>query len=416
MAKIDLTMLLFLLPFGLSATEQPANSATDSVTFSSNRSHPPDPGYADYASTRGGVEIVSDDGEFSAALGGRLLLDAAYYDEDKNSLGNGTELRSARLEMEGRIYTDTVYKLSIDFADGDAEMNDAWLAYDAHYPWRFTLGHFKVPFSLEELTSRKHLTFMERALPNALAPGRNMGLGLHWYGEQLTVAAAVFGDDYNDDSDDEGDEGWGGSARLTYTPLSTERSVVHFGLSSSYRKLDDEEVYRVDSHPESHLTDIRYLDTGKIQQSKKVTLLGFEGAWVYGETSLQGEWIASSLARNSEADIEFSGWYLQASWFPTGESRHYTSQQAKFSRLKPLSDQGALELAVRYSTLDLNDQDVQGGSSEQISFGVNWYYKTQLRFMMNYILVNNDRYADADGDVAIEDKPKIFQLRAQADF
>jgi phosphate-selective porin OprO/OprP len=416
MAKINLSILLFLLPFGLFAAEQHADSAKDTATLSSNRSYPPDPGYAGYASTRGGIEIVSSDGEFFAEFGGRLLLDAAYYDEDKNSLGNGTELRSARLEMEGRIFADILYELSVDFADGDADMKDAWLAYDAHHPWRFTLGHFKEPFSLEELTSSKHLTFMERALPNALTPGRNMGLGLHWYGEQITLAAAVFGDDYNDDSDDEGDEGWGGSARLTYAPLSTDRSVVHFGLSASHRKLDDEAVYRVDSRPESHLTDIRYLDTGKIQQSKKVTLVGLEGAWVYGETSLQGEWIASSLVRNSEADIEFSGWYLQASWFPTGESRYYKSQQAKFGRVNPLSDQGALELAVRYSTLDLNDQDVVGGSSDQITFGVNWYYKPQLRFMMNYILVNNDRYADADGDVAIEDEPKIFQLRAQADF
>ena len=369
-----------------------------------------------FSSTRGGLEIVSSDGEFSATLGGRLLLDAAYYDEDKNSLGNGTELRSARLEMEGRIYADIIYELSVDFADGDADMKDAWLAYDAYHPWRFTLGHFKEPFSLEELTSRKHLTFMERALPNALVPGRNMGLGLHWYGEQISVAAGLFGDDYNDDSDDEGDEGWGGSTRLTYAPLATDRSVVHFGVSASHRKLDDEEEYRVDSRPESHLTDIHYLDTGKIKQSRALTLVGLESARVYGEASLQGEWIASNLERDDAADIEFSGWYIQASWFPTGESRHYKSQQARFGRVNPLSEQGALELALRYSTLDLNDQDVEGGSSDQLAFAVNWYYKPQLRFMMNYIVVNNDRYADADGDVENEDEPNILQLRAQLDF
>ncbi|MEW8625735.1 MAG: porin [Candidatus Thiodiazotropha sp.] len=369
-----------------------------------------------FSSTRGGLEIVSSDGEFSATLGGRLLLDAAYYDEDKNSLGNGTELRSARLEMEGRIYADIIYELSVDFADGDADMKDAWLAYDAYHPWRFTLGHFKEPFSLEELTSRKYLTFMERALPNALVTGRNMGLGLHWYGEQISVAAGLFGDDYNDDSDDEGDEGWGGSTRVTYAPLATDRSVVHFGVSASHRKLDDEEEYRVDSRPESHLTDIHYLDTGKIKQSRTLTLVGLESAWVYGEASLQGEWIASNLERDDAADIEFSGWYIQASWFPTGESRHYKSQQARFGRVNPLSDQGALELALRYSTLDLNDQDVEGGSSDQLAFAVNWYYKPQLRFMMNYIVVNNDRYADADGDVENEDEPNILQLRAQVDF
>jgi phosphate-selective porin OprO/OprP len=414
---------MFLLPSTIFAGQQ-ADIGSDSQPvdgfdrqFSTQIYRPStDSDYSDYTSTRGGIEIVSSDGEFSATLGGRLMLDAAYYDEDKNSLGNGTELRSARIELGGRIFADIIYELSVDFADGDADMRDAWLAYDGQYPWRFTLGHFKEPFSLEELTSRKHLTFMERALPNALVPGRNMGLGLNWYGEQISVAAGLFGDDYNDDTDDEGDEGWGASTRMTYAPLATERSVVHFGLSASYRKLDDEKEYRVDSRPESHLTDIRYLDSGKIKQSRIVTLIGLETAWVFGETSLQGEWIASNLERDAETDIELSGWYLQASWFLTGDSRHYKRQSARFGRVKPLSEQGALELALRYSTLELNDQDVEGGSSDQISFGVNWYYKPQLRFTMNYILVNNDRYADADGDVEIEDNPSLLQLRAQADF
>ncbi|MCG7983122.1 MAG: porin [Candidatus Thiodiazotropha lotti] len=380
----------------------------------SNRSVERD--YDTFTSTRGGVEIVSSDGEFSATMGGRLLLDAAYYDEDKNSLGNGTEIRSARLDMEGRIFADIIYELSVDFADGDADMKDAWLAYDAHHPWRFILGHFKEPFSLEELTSRKHLTFMERALPNALVPGRNMGLGLQWRGEQVSVAAGLFGDDFNDDSDDEGDEGWGVSTRATYAPIASERSAVHFGASAAHRKLDDEEEYRVDIRPESHLTDVRYLDTGKIKQSRTLTLVGLETAWVYGETSLQAEWLASNLERDDDTDIEFSGWYVQASWFPTGESRHYKHQQARFGRVKPFSELGALELALRYSTLDLTDQDVEGGSSDQITVGVNWYYKPQMRFMMNYSLVKNDRYADADGDLENEDEPKILQLRAQVDF
>jgi phosphate-selective porin OprO/OprP len=423
MVKINLSIVMFLLPSTIFADQQ-ADIGSDSQPVDafdrqlSTQIYRPstDSDYSDYTSTRGGIEIVSSDGEFSATLGGRLMLDAAYYDEDKNSLGNGTELRSARVELDGRIFADIIYELSVDFADGDADMRDAWLAYDGQYPWRFTLGHFKEPFSLEELTSRKHLTFMERALPNALVPGRNMGLGLNWYGEQISVAAGLFGDDYNDDSDDEGDEGWGASTRMTYAPLATERSVVHFGLSASYRKLDDEKEYRVDSRPESHLTDIRYLDSGKIKQSRIVTLIGLETAWVFGETSLQGEWIASNLERDDETDIEFSGWYLQASWFLTGDSRHYKRQSARFGRVKPLSEQGALELALRYSTLELNDQDVEGGSSDQISFGVNWYYKPRLRLTMNYILVNNDRYADADGDVEIEDKPSLLQLRAQADF
>jgi phosphate-selective porin OprO/OprP len=366
--------------------------------------------------TKGGLEVTTTDGEFSIALGGRILADVAVYDEDRNDLGNGSELRDLRLDLEGRLYADYIYEISVDFADGDADVKDAWFAYDAHYPWQFTVGHFKEPFSLEELTSKRYLTFMERALPNVLAPGRRMGISAHWSGEQLTFTTGLFGDDYNDDTDDEGDEGWGITSRLTYAPLAEVRSALHLGIAASYRKQDDEKKVRIDTRPESHLTDIRYLDTGKLEQIRATTLLGLEGAWVSGPFSLQGEWMQNQIEADEGEDLIFNGWYLQASWFLTGESRRYKQGMATFGRVHPLLDHGAVEVAVRFSTLDLNDENIEGGSSDNITLGINWYINQQIRLMMNTIFLDNDSYADADGDVDGDDKPSIFQLRAQVDF
>lgn len=366
--------------------------------------------------TKGGLEVTTTDGEFSIELGGRILADVAVYAEDSNSLGNGSELRDLRLDLEGRLYADFIYEFSVDFSDGEADVKDAWFAYDAIYPWHIIVGHFKEPFSLEEMTSKRYLTFMERALPNVFAPGRHMGVGAHWAGEQLTFAAGLFGDDYNDDTDDEGDEGWGIASRLTYAPLAEDRSALHLGMAVNYRKLDDKQEVRIDTGPESHLTDIHYLDTGKLKQSRSSTLLGFEGAWVSGSFSLQGEWMQNKIETDDGADPTFSGWYLQASWFLTGESRRYKQQKAKFGRIHPLSDQGAVELAARFSSLDLNDGEIKGGSGDSITLGINWYINQQVRLMANTIYVYNDRYADADGDVEGEDEPTILQLRAQVDF
>jgi phosphate-selective porin OprO/OprP len=366
--------------------------------------------------TKGGLEVTTTDGEYSMQLGGRVIADVAAFDEDKNALGNGSELRELRIDLEGRLHADYIYEINVDFADGEADVKDAWLAYDADYPWRYSLGQFKQPFSLEELTSKRYLTFMERALPNALAPGRSMGLGAHWTGERTTFEIGLFGDDYNDDPEDEGDEGWGVTSRLTYAPLAQERSALHLGSAVSYRKLDDEQTVRFDSRPESHLTDIRYLDTGKLEQSRSVVLLGLEGAWVSGSFSLQGEWMQARLDRKQGADPIFEGWYLMASWFLTGESRHYKQSSAKFGRIKPLGDRGAVELAARFSTLDLNHEEVEGGSSDNLTLGVNWYLNRQVRLMANMVFVDNDRFADADGDVEAEDQPAIIQLRAQVDF
>jgi phosphate-selective porin OprO/OprP len=367
-------------------------------------------------STKGGLEITTTDGEFSLELGGRLMLDAAYYQEDGNELGNGTELRSARLELEGRVFSDYIYEFEMDFADGEADVEDAWIGHDGLYPWIFRVGHIKEPFGLDKLTSRKYIIFMERALPSELTPGRNIGLALHWLGAQTTVAAGLFGDDFNDDADDEGDEGWGVTARATYAPVAQDRSALHFGVAASHRRMDDEAEYRIDVRPESHLTDVRYLDTGKIEESRSVSLLGLEAAWVGGPLSLQGEWMRADLERQEQADPSFDGWYLQGSWFLTGESRHYKRKKGAFGRLRPLADSGAVELALRYSRLDLNDLDVEGGMSKQLTLGLNWYLNAQMRLMANYIRVRNGRYADADGDVAAEDDPNIIQVRAQIDF
>ncbi|MCU7892004.1 MAG: porin [Candidatus Thiodiazotropha sp. (ex Ustalcina ferruginea)] len=373
-------------------------------------------------STNGGVEVTSSDGEFSFQFGGRVLIDAAVYSEDKNTLGNGSELRDIRLDIEGRFYADFIYELSIDFSDGEADIKDAWLAYDANYPWRYTIGHFKEPFSLEEMTGKKYLTFMERALPNAMVPGRSLGFGMSWVGGQTTFTAGLFGDDYNDDADDaddaddEGDEGWGATGRLTYAPLADERSALHLGLAASYRKLDDEQEFRFDSRPESHLTDIRYLDTGKLNMSDSLTLFGLEGAWVSGSLSFQGEWIQAILKRDEHDNPRFSGWYLLGSWFLTGESRQYKQRSGRFGRVRPLNDYGAVELAARYSTMDLNDAGIEGGTSDNITLGVNWYLNPQIRLMANCIIVENDIFADADGDVMGEDEPALIQFRAQADF
>ncbi|MEW8690595.1 MAG: porin [Candidatus Thiodiazotropha endolucinida] len=366
--------------------------------------------------TKGGLEVTTTDGEFSMQLGGRILADAAVYDEDRNALGNGSELRDLRLDLEGRLYADFIYEFSVDFSDGEADVKDAWFAYDAIYPWRFSVGHFKEPFSLEEMTSKRYLTFMERALPNAFAPGRSMGIGAQWSGEQITFAAGLFGDDYNDDTDDEGDEGWGVTSRWTYAPLAEDRSAFHMGIAASYRKLDDEEEVRIDTRPESHLTDIRYLDTGKLKQSRSIALLGLEGAWVSGPFSLQGEWMQAKIERDEGTEPTFEGGYLQVSWFLTGESRHYKQRSAKFGRIRSLSDHGAVEVAARFSSLDLNDGEIEGGSSDNITLGINWYINRQIRLMANTIFVDNDSYADADGDVEGEDTPSILQIRAQVDF
>jgi phosphate-selective porin OprO/OprP len=367
--------------------------------------------------TKGGVEVTTYDGEFSFELGGRLMIDSANYNGATNQLGNGTALRRARLEAEGVMFGDWGYEFSIDFADKDADIKDAYLSYEGWHPLKFQFGQLKEPFSLEEMTSSRYITFMERALPNELTPGRHIGVGARYYSSNWTLAGGVFGEGFDDDVSNEGDEGWGASGRVTYSPWHDDTQALHLGGALAYRKINDKQEIQYDARPESDITDVKFLNTDDIEESDSILVSGLEAAWVFGPWSLQGEYMRSDVRRFvGNPDLSFDGWYLYGSWFITGESRDYKFKKGAFGRVRPNSKSGAWELALRYSTLDLNDDSIHGGEAKHWTAGLNWYINPNMRLMTNYILVDNDIDADDDGDVTGDDDLGIFQLRLQADF
>lgn len=374
-----------------------------------------DTGQAVVIKTEGGLSVSSTDGRFSVEIGGRLQIDAAFYKEDKNPLGNGLEIRRAYLNLEGTMFGDWGYEFSVDFAD-DAEVKDAFVTNDRLWPVRLIIGQYKEPFSLEELTSSKYLTFMERALPNLFAPGRNIGFGFRAHGNVWTTAAGIFGEGFEDDADDEGDEGWALTGRVTYAPFHSDTRVLHFGAALSNRQQNDEKEVRFRTRPESHITDVRYVNTGKISNVDSVRRANLEFAAVRGPFSIQWEYARADVEQPSRSDLTFDGSYLFFSWFVTGESRDYKFKKGAFGRVKPRKKGGAWELAIRYSDADANDGSVTGGREKNVALGVNWYINKRMRFMANYIFVDNDETADDDGDVVGGDQPRIFQMRYQIDF
>ncbi|MFQ5644123.1 MAG: hypothetical protein ACE5FQ_10575 [Thiogranum sp.] len=50
---------------------------------------------------KSGLKVSSGDGDFRFQLGGRVMIDAAFYDKDETRLGNGAEVRRACLFARG---------------------------------------------------------------------------------------------------------------------------------------------------------------------------------------------------------------------------------------------------------------------------------------------------------------------------
>jgi len=334
-----------------------------------------------------------------------------------SELPNGLETRRARLAFKTILHNDWAGELDIDFADNEVELKDFWLAYIGVENVMFKAGNHKVQNSLDDLTTSRWLTFMERGLPNVFTIGRRMGFSASTWGDNWSLVGGIFGEEPGAEAEAGEQLGWGYAGRATVAPILDDEKVVHLGISySSFTPEagDDNEV-RFRQRPEVHFTE-RMLSTGKVSDVDDYSFLGFEGAIRHGSFSAQGEYVMDTMHRmNGEVDADFSGWYGFVSWFPTGDQRTYNAAEGEFGPIYPKGKNGAFELAVRYSHLDLTDSDadVFGGEGKNLTFGANWYANNNVRIMANFIVVDNDEFADADEDFSGDDDFNIIAIRLQ---
>jgi len=191
-----------------------------------------------------GVNLATLDGDFKLKIGGRLQTDWFFSSEDRDIKSNvgeqedGVEFRRARIYFSGLIYGNVEYKLQLDFAGDDADFKDAYLGLTDFPLGTLRMGHFKEPFSLDELTSSKYITFMERALPNAFAPGRNTGFMLHNVAsdERMTTAIGVFRDT-DDNGENVDDGGYNITSRVTALPIYENKGAQLLQLGAAWRRL-----------------------------------------------------------------------------------------------------------------------------------------------------------------------------------
>ena len=369
---------------------------------------------------KSGLRLDSADGDFRLKIGGRIMNDWAIYGTDPKirdrhgQIGDGTEFRRARIFLEGGIYGNIKYKGEYDFGGRDADFKDMYLQIKkVPLVGKLTVGHFKEPFSLQEITSSKYLTFMERAVSYTFSQGRNTGFS---FSNALLNKRATYGVGVFRETDDSGngfgeESNYNVTTRFTFLPWYLQKGgkLLHLGLSYSH-KFRNGQTTRFRTRPEANLGP-RFVDTGNFV-SDGINYINPEVALVHGPASLQFEW-SSALVNSDEADNpHFNSWYISGSYFLTGEHRAYKTSNGAFGRIKldenfnSKGGWGALELAARYSTIDLNDGPIEGGELANITVGLNWYLNPNVRIMFNYVHADIEDSGEAD----------IFQTRFQVDF
>jgi len=363
---------------------------------------------------KNGLRFETPDKDFSLKAGGRIQVDFAGMGEDsevKGKLGkleHPAEFRRLRVYGSGTLFGNGVYKAQVDFAGGEVGFRDVYLGLK-NIPFLdlFRVGQYTAPFSLEDMTSSNHITFLERSLPYALSLHRNTGIGFNssHLDERLTLSSALF---FN--SDDNSaiplSNALNSATRVTglaWYENQGER-LLHLGAAYCYRNPTNENKtdFRYSSSPEIHLAP-DFVDTGEFS-GRYANLVGLESALVYGPFSLQGEFIQSFVNRKDSSAVGyFDGFYVYASYFLTGEHRNYDKFWGVFSAVKPLKNFsfkerafGALELAARYSYLDFCSDDINGGALSDITAGCNWYLNANMKVMLNYVHAHPNGVGNAD--------------------
>ncbi len=333
-----------ILPLALAALASQANAGT--VTTSGDDL---------IIDTKGGLKVSTADGNNSFQIGGRIQWD---YEADESDVKEDTDdfdIRRARLYAKGHV-GNWAYKAQFNIAESGGEeggtAEDLYIRYTGFGKQaNITVGKQKEPFGLEELTSSKDISSLERsAMTELYAPGRSGGVQLHGKGSNWTYGLGIFEADGDSSNDFDNTAVTG---RVTFAPVKNDDLLVHLGAGFSTRdaelSADEVDVYNV------------------------------ELAAVTGPFHAQAEYFDAE-----EGDVDADGYYVQLGYV-IGGVRPY--KDGVFKKVKPSSKDGAWELVLRYEDGDgkYSDIDLATTEGEQTTFVVNYYLNSHIRFGLSYM-------------------------------
>lgn len=369
----------------------------------------------------------------------------------RNTVGDiqdGSSFRRARLSANGKVVDNMSYFLQMDFGFfGRPTFTDVWMELnEVPVLGNVRVGQWKQPFNLEAASSFRYTMFAERSLLfQPFTPFRHMALGFYDWSENecATWAASVYRsgqDQYGDSIADNGN--WGFTGRTTYLPYASSEGddYLNVGLGYNHVAAKDRTV-RFRSIPEYFVGESVaqtpvgtsgqsipgpvngipfFVDTGNFA-ANHYNLVGTELLWVKGPLTVMSEANYNFVAQTNGPAVGFPGLFVQAGWFLTGEHRPFNRKLAQVDRIQVKHKVGwdsatgcwgwgGWELAARYSYLNLNDENIQGGRIQDGTLGVNWYLNSFAKIQFNYVraFLDNPRNGSSQTD--------IFGLRAQVDF
>jgi phosphate-selective porin OprO/OprP len=370
------------------------------------------------AGWQNGFFLQSADGANRLQLGLLTQFDGRFaVDDEADALTDSFVIRRLRPSLRGRIGDRFEFFLSPDFAGGTLVVQDAYFDTRFSPAFRVRVGKGKTPFGYERLQSASTMLFIERALPTAVAPNRDLGIQLlgDVANNKLSYAVGIFNgtrDGANVDVDN--NDGKDLIGRVVVRPVDG-LTVALAGSTGSHRGPASLPSYRTTVFQQTFFSYDGASADGRLNRYSPYLSYysGPFGAFV--------EYVRSSLPVDRgelRETIGHQAWQAAASWVLTGErtTENGVVPERPFS-FSSGGGKGALQLALRYQELSVdNDAFALGLASassnrkaEAWSVGLNWYLNRNLLYRLHY-----ERTSFEDGSARPTENTLAF--RSQINF
>lgn len=417
------------------------------------------------AAYKDGIVFESGDKKNSLQVNGRLHFDSRHYDysESNNTSGAASstgadtfDIRRARLGAKvkfGEYYTGEVVFNGVGSTPilDIAYVNVAWWK-----PVQFRAGQFKMPFSLEQLTSSNNIDFIERSFVDSYIPAKEIGAMVHGEPIKGTTYALAFSNGSNAAETDNRVDNKDVIGRVTANfaeLMDNKEMVLHAGLA--YAKGDIPRSAGLggnrstEARGASFFTAPTFSDTNTSDKSIDRSRLGLEAVVAYGPVKFQGQYLTTNYDWNTATrgyDVDVKTWYAEALWTLTGESHADRYKAGAFGALKPKNDfdpekftGGAWEIGARYSKFDGSDFNTAGlistsrdgelttgvqaanfTEAKALTAGIKFVANPHVRFMLDYVKTDFNNPIGTTTGITVngksEDSEKAVLFRTQLAF
>jgi phosphate-selective porin OprO/OprP len=379
------------------------------------------------AMPRNAVAVTYDAGYYTLTgpegrlkFGGYAQFDGRWF-EDGAAGESAFRSRRIRPDLRGELPNQFAWRMQVELAGDSANLVDGSMEYRGWTNVVPRVGQFKEPFGLEASYSPAHLDFMERSMMAlAFSPLEDLGAGVtgSFLDKRLTYGVGLFNGRGRNEEDNNGDKDLAGRVQLT--PFGDQDnpwiSGLSFGASGTHGEQDealDDASYR----SAGRTPFLRYADG--VEEDGNRDRWGMDVEWYVGPTSFKAEWIKVQqdlvFAGSTNANAEFDGWAISATWLLTGEEKPRNAAMRDVGLGQ--GSWGAWEVALRLEEFNANEGLLNTGlalgtdQAKALTAGLNWYPNGHIRVMANAVHVKYDDDITVDGQTVDDEDVALLRLQ-----